>query len=162
MHCQYLQRITVPTNGLKDTKCWDPIICTTANQATAAAKQLHAGHPTAKPKKLASTVTPQENNWSPLQKRAASTCLYSETNIQLWWSRLVWAMHLGGLRNRALMDNLRGCKAEKLHAEMLNSVSLDLLCLILHFVYFARGVLWLVHYDSAVSALWHNKYIATA
>ncbi len=70
-HCQYLQRITVPTNGLKDTKCWDQITHYCKTAPPYCCYNTAPRHPTTKPKKLASTVTPLQNKQlEPLQKKS--------------------------------------------------------------------------------------------
>ncbi len=57
---------------------------TSTHPTTAAAK--HHGTPQTKPKKLASTVTPLQNNWNPLQKRVCfymlSEAIYGEAELK--------------------------------------------------------------------------------
>ncbi len=182
-----MQRITVLTNGLKDTNCWPdhallqnsptPLLLLTAPPHYTAAKQPHPLYcsvcktaPT-KPKKLASTVTPLQNNWSPLQKEllrhAYSEAIYNYGEAEL----------------KDLSEPCASIGQFLKPAWLQSRNSMQQCWTVPHWTYFAwyfhfsvlllifdvaRGVLWLVHYDLAVSALWlavsalwHIKYIAT-
>ncbi len=109
-----MQRITVPTNGfIKDTNCWlcktaPPRYCCWQPHPTVLRSVCSSSTAPTKPKKLASTVTPLQNNWSPLQKEllrhAYSEAIYNygEADLRDLSEPCIHGQFL----------NLRGCKAE--------------------------------------------------